>query len=262
MSATGVDRARRVVPFGGLLALSDLAREGIANQGSYRFADHLYKGAPSGRFFIGYCMDSVFLRLPAASAFRRRYLKARDAIANGVRERASLGKVRVLTIPCGIPRDAVEMAELLTRDAPSLLDRVEYVGMDIDPEALRVAAQFTEGRALRSPVFHRGDALVRDEYPAGRFHVVSSTGLTEFLDDDRVEQLFRNVYAVLEPGGTFYTSASARDPLSALLLRIIDLPTQYRSKQQLESILGRLPWRQITYTVDPSGFQTFVTAEK
>src|SRR5688500_19723750 len=113
-----------------LLSLSDLASEGMANGGSFRFADHLYRAEPSGRLLVGYCLDSLFMRLPAATAFRRRYLHARDAMAMAIRSGAPSGTVRVLTVPCGIPRDIVEAAAIVARDARALLDRVEYVGMD------------------------------------------------------------------------------------------------------------------------------------
>jgi SAM-dependent methyltransferase len=244
-----------------LLGLSDLAREGIAHRGSFRFADHLYKAEPSGRFGVGYCLDSVFLHLPAASAFRRRYLHARDTMAALVRSRAGR-PVRILTVPCGIPRDVVDMAGQLACDAPASLAAVSYIGMDIDPEALRVAAEFVRERARVSATFHCGDALDPGAYPSGRFDVVSSTGLTEFLDDEQVERLFRNIYDVLEPGGTFYTSATARDPFSALLLQVIDLRTHYRSQAHLASILDRVPWRSVRYVIDSTGLQTFVTATR
>ena len=260
MPATPVNAAAR--PLIAVLALSDLAREGIANRGSFRFADHLYKAAPSGRLVVGRYLDAIFLRLPAASAFRRRYLHAREAIEAAVRARAAAGPVRILTVPCGIPRDAVEMAQALDRESSALVERVEYVGMDIDPEALRVAAAFADGSPFGSMAFHQGDALQRRQYPAGRFHLVSSTGLGEFLDDSQLEALFANVYDVLEPGGTFYTSATASDPVSAPLLRAIKLDTHYRRQPQLEALLGRLPWRQVKYVVDRTGLQTFVTAVK
>lgn len=254
--------SRYLAPLAPFLALSDLASEGMANGGSFRFADHLYKGEPSGRLLVGYCLDSVFMRMPAAAAFRRRYLRARDAIALVIRARASKGRVRVLTVPCGIPRDIVEAADMLAREAPTLLDRVEYVGMDIDPAALRVAQEFAGGSSLRAVTFHQGNALKREDFPAGRFHVVSSTGLTEFLDDREVEELFGNVYEALEAGGTFYTSASAADPIATRLLDVINLRARYRSQAEIGSIIGRLPWQHVTYVVDPTGLQTFVTAVK
>jgi SAM-dependent methyltransferase len=262
MFSLTISRTERVLaPLQPLLALSDLASEGIANGGSFRFADHMYRAQPSGRWVVGYWLDSIFMRMPAASAFRRRYLHARDAMALLIRSGAS-GPVRILTVPCGVPRDIVEAADIVAREAPALLDRVEYVGMDVDPHALRIAEAFAAGSALRTMAFHRGNALLRGDYPAGRFHMASSTGLTEFLDDRDVEALFANVYDVLELGGTFYTSASALDPISGRLVGAIKLRAHYRTQSEIAAFVERLAWRHVVYVVDPTGLQTFITAVK
>src|SRR5918993_1459024 len=41
-----------LLPVYALMRTSDLAREGIENSGSYRFADHVYRNEASGRFGI------------------------------------------------------------------------------------------------------------------------------------------------------------------------------------------------------------------
>ena len=46
----------------------------------------------------------------------------------------------------------------------------------------------------------------------------------------------------MEPGGTFYTSATARDSRSDALLRMAEVVTQYRRAGAVERILRRLPW--------------------
>ena len=245
-----------------LLTLSDLAAEGLANGGSFRFADHLYRAEPSGRFLVGYWLDAVFMRLPAAGAFRRRYLYARDGFCAAMKTRAPGSALRLLTVPCGIPRDIVEAADLVQAGNPALLDGVEYVGMDIDPAALDVARKFSAASPLPAMAFHQANALERNQYPAGRFHFVSSTGLTEFLEDRDVRTLFANVYGALEPGGTFYTSASASDPVSARLLGVINLQARYRSQSAIAALIESLPWHSVTYVADPTGLQTFVTAIK
>ena len=67
-----------------LLRLSDLAREGLDHSGSFRFADHIYRGQPSGRTALGRWLDALLLSLPAAQSFRFRYLAARDEIVSFV----------------------------------------------------------------------------------------------------------------------------------------------------------------------------------
>jgi SAM-dependent methyltransferase len=263
MSSLHISHSDRLLaPLQPLLALSDLASEGMTNGGSFRFADHLYRAAPSGRLLVGYWLDSLFMRMRAASAFRRRYFHARAVMVQCIRARAPLATVRVLTVPCGIPRDIVEAADRIGREAPALLDAVEYVGMDIDPRALRAAEEFAAGGALRKATFHQGNALLRGDYPTGRFDVISSTGLTEFLGDRDVEVLFANVFEALAPGGTFYTSASAPDRISGRLLRAINLHARYRSQAEIDAMLRNLPWKSRDYLVDSTGLQTFVTAVK
>ena len=48
-----------LLPVYALLTTSDLAREGIRNSGSFRFADHIYRNEPSGRYGFGRVLDRV-----------------------------------------------------------------------------------------------------------------------------------------------------------------------------------------------------------
>jgi hypothetical protein len=70
------------------------------------------------------------------------------------------------------------------------------------------------------------------------------------------------VYDRLESGGTFCTSATARDERSEALLRIGELVTHYRRADDVERLLRQLPWRRLELTTDCTGLQTFVTATK
>src|SRR3989304_2967697 len=45
---------------------SYLAREGVANSGSYQFADHIYANQPRGSFFVGKVLDAILLNLKSA----------------------------------------------------------------------------------------------------------------------------------------------------------------------------------------------------
>src|SRR4051812_19676361 len=62
------------------LRLSDLAREGMDRSGSFRFADHLYAGVPSGRGLLGRWLDAVLLKTPAARSMRSRCFEAQAAM--------------------------------------------------------------------------------------------------------------------------------------------------------------------------------------
>ncbi|MGH9360942.1 MAG: methyltransferase [Thermoanaerobaculia bacterium] len=252
-----------LLPLYYLLNLSDLGREGIANSGSFRFADHIYVGKPSGRTQLGVWLDRRFLALPAAQAFRRRYLKAQGEIQRALEAfPPEVEPLRLLAVPCGIPRDLAELAARLEREAPDLLRRLAYTGMDLDPELLAVAREFSRGLPLRALDFHLGNALLAEQYPPGPFHAVVSTGLGEFLSTTDLRRFYRNVHEILAPGGTFYTSATRKEGRSDALMRAFELITQYRSVDELDTILSELPWSRLTLVTDETGLQTFARAVK
>jgi SAM-dependent methyltransferase len=250
------------VPAYYLLSLSDLAREGIRHSGSYRFADHIYVGKPSGRTALGRWLDARLLSMPAARAFRCRYREAKAVVRRALESHREARALRVLAVPCGIPRDIIELAHDVGTVHPGLLDRLEYHGMDIDPEVLDIARTLTRDAGIHAAHYHVGDALSPTDYPRRPFDVVISTGLGEFLDDDELEVLYRNIYAALDPGGIFYTSATAHDSTSETLLRIAELTTQYRNVQHVKRVLSAFPWKRLAAMCDATGLQTFVTAVK
>jgi putative methyltransferase len=255
--------ALHLVPVYYVLRLSDLAREGIEHSGSYRFADHIYRGTPSGRTALGRWIDRRLLDMPAARAFRRRCQHAQDVVRRALEALpAGGGPLRVLAVPCGIPRDILGLARTLRQGSPDLLLRLEYHGFDIDPQVLHMARTMTQEAGLVAAHYHLGNALAWEDYPISRFHVVISTGLGEFLRDDELATFYTFVYALLERGGTFFTSATARDGRSDALLRLAEIMTRYRRAGDLERLLHRQPWSRLELTVDHTGLQTFVNATK
>jgi SAM-dependent methyltransferase len=284
------DGQLHLLPLYYLLRLSYLAKEGVDNSGSYRFADHIYLGRPIGRTPLGRWIDARLLEMPAARAFRCRYQMASEIVlrslgelvneasaesettrptqsslsvsAGSDRTRPAESSLRVLAIPCGIPRDILEVTRALQHEQPSLLRRLEYCGMDLDPRVLRLANTLLRESGLREFRLHCGNALFADDYPRGPFRLVISTGLGEFLSDDELAEFYGHIYHVLEDGGLFYTSASARGRGSDTLLRIAEILPQYRAAAELEPMIRRYPWRRVTLTQHSTGLQTFVEAIK
>ena len=104
------------LPVYALVMQSDLGREGIINSGSYRFADHIYRNQPSGRGPFGRWIDALFLAMPATQAFHRRYKRCQDELRQVATKIPAPAPIRVLAIPCGIPRDIAEFCEGLDGD--------------------------------------------------------------------------------------------------------------------------------------------------
>lgn len=255
------ERAFHLLPVYYLLTRSDLGREAVEHSGSHRFADHIYVGTPSGRSALGRWIDARLLAMPAARAFRRRCQEAQRAMRHALESSADDDSTtRILAVPCGIPRDLLELVVTLRHEQPSLLRHLDYHGMDIDSAVLDEATAMTAECEIATAEFHQGNALSAVDYPRGPFNLVVSTGLGEFLQSDELVTFYRCVHAVLAPGGIFFTSGTARDPRSDMLLRVVELVTQYRSADELAQLLQRLPWRQVKLTRDRTGLQTLVTA--
>jgi hypothetical protein len=255
--------APHLVPVYYLMRLSDLGREGIDHSGSFRFADHIYRGTASGRTVLGRMIDARLLAMPAAQAFRRRCEHAQEVMRRALESSPSgVGPLRVLAVPCGIPRDIINLSATLHAVNPGLLARLEYHGLDIDPVVLDIAGGLTRECGLAAVHYHLGNALDSRDYPPSRFHVIVSTGLGEFLRDDELAAFYALVYDAMEQGGTFYTSATARDARSDALLRMAEVVTQYRRAGEVERILRHLPWTRLSLTPDRTGLQTFITAVK
>ena len=257
------DGQLHLLPLYYILRLSYLAREGIDNSGSYRFADHIYVGRPRGSTPLGRWIDARLLGMPAARAFRCRCQKASDIVRQSLSALPDDGSpLRVLAIPCGIPRDILEVAGTLQHEQPSMLARLEYCGMDLDPQVLQLADKLLRHSRLGEFRLHRGNALSADDYPRGPFDVVISTGLGEFLNDNELVAFYGHIYQILEDGGIFFTSASAREGGSDALLRIAEILPEYRTAAELEPMLRLYPWRQVALTQDSTGLQTFVKSIK
>lgn len=244
-----------LIPLYHFLRLSDLAREGIERSGSYRFADHLYQNRASGRLLIGRLLDRVLLNTPAARAMRERCVRSTRHLKQRIEETA--GDLRVLAVPCGIPRDVTRLR--------GRTQKLHYTAMDVDATVLAAARMHLEADApglLSRTSFIHGDALHDLDFPQVPQDVIVSTGLGEFLDDAHLRIFYRNVFDSLAPGGTFYTSATRREGRSDYLMNAFELRAHYRTEADVQTLFAELPWHTLKYDHDTTGLQTFIIARK
>ena len=192
-------------------------------------------------------------------AFHRRYKRCQDELRQVASKIPAPAPIRVLAIPCGIPRHIAEFCEGLNGDLKS---RIHYYGMNLDPELLKIAKEWVAPLGLGKFEFIRGNALVAEEYPKDSFDFVVSTGLGEFLKADEIEVFYQNVHRVLSAGGVFYTSATRYEKRSEAFLKTFELLTQYRTIDHLDALLDKLPWRNLKLVQDETGLQTYVHAVK
>jgi putative methyltransferase len=257
------ERKVHLLPLYALMRTSDLAREGIDNSGSFRFADHVYRNEPSGRFGVGRILDGVLLRMRAARSMRNRYLHTRREIVEAARQHAVKhpgAPFRALSVPCGIARELVEAAAVLRAEHPTLAAGCSFVGLDLDPEPLELSRRL----AGDDPSFRlvRGDALDAGAYPwHGELDVIVSTGLGEFLDDRDLQQFYTICQMALRPGGTFVTSGMQPDAMAEYLMReLAELRAHYRGAGVLRRHLAAAGFASVDTWRDHVGLQTLVVA--
>jgi SAM-dependent methyltransferase len=248
---------------------SDLAREGIENSGSYRFADHVYRNQPSGRFGIGRALDAVLLRMRGARSMRNRFHHTQREIliaARALESRSAVDPVavtapfRVLSIPSGIARDLVLAARAVERELPGVYARSTFFGVDLDPAPVKLSRDLA-GRDDHY-FFTRGDALDATSFPS-ELDVIVSTGLGEFLSDDLLVQFYKNCHDRLRPGGTFVTSSMQPDRVADYLMRqLAELHTHYRRGEETIRWLHTVGFYEVSARQDDVGLQTLVVARR
>ena len=112
---------------------------------------------------------------------------------------------RVASVPCG------RMADLLTLDYENASD-VAIVGLDLDPDALRLADRLASERGLSSKVRLRKTDAWRMRL-APEFDVITTNGLSIYEPSEaRVADLYTRLAAGLIPGGLLVTSYLTAPP--------------------------------------------------
>jgi SAM-dependent methyltransferase len=244
-----------------LARTSFAGREAIEHSGSYQFADHLYVGLPRGRFGFGSWIDKLLLSLPSSRSFRSRFIHARDGIVDSLR-RSDRSFYKVLSVPCGIPRELMEAAEALRAEDPALLERTAFYGLDLDAAVLREAQSLLTERRLGNFHLIHGDAFDLRAYPGG-LDIIASTGLTEFLTDQQAVHFYKICFQSLRPGGVLLTSSTVRHPVSDYLLRnIAELLAHYREERDVRAIFQQTSFGGADLRRDAIGYQVLITARK
>jgi len=249
-----------LLPLYALMRTSDLAREGIESSGSYRFADHVYRGRPGGRHVVGRLLDGVLLDLRGARAMRSRFFHARDRILAAARLHPSGMPFRVLSVPCGIARELVEAAAVLRAERPALYERTTFYGMDLDPRPLELSRELATG--LPNLRWLHADAFDPAAYPP-RLDVIVSNGFGDFLSDDELIRFASICHGALREGGALVTSGMRRDRLADYFLReLAEIRARYREPVGLMRILWRAGFHDLTLRRDATGLESLLLARK
>lgn len=146
-------------------------------------------------------LESIILnRAPTVLATQQRFEIFKKEIQKSVKEGCSLASV-----PCGL------MADLLELDY-SKVSNFSLVGIDIDLESLDQAESFAKEKKL----LDHCQFMTRDAWKLNiekAFDVITSNGLNIYEpNDERVVELYRQVFKALKPQGRFICSVLTPPP--------------------------------------------------
>lgn len=232
------------------------------HQGDYKTLEYIYKNTPLSSGF-GRLLDSVVLNVMLAGAVRKRIGKLSEILAE---ELSSRRNPSVLNIACGSCRELMAVVpEITDSDA-------RFTCVDSDGDALDFALDRLANAGLGSQMIFRKYNAIRmfdeelNRIEFGKQDVIYSLGLFDYLPSDFLVKMFRSLYTLLAPGGTFI--AAFKD--SARYRHqdyhwIFDWDGfQQRDETDFRSILAQagIPDEDVAETRDETGIIVFYQARK
>jgi extracellular factor (EF) 3-hydroxypalmitic acid methyl ester biosynthesis protein len=167
--------------------------------GDYEIIENAYNNQPLSRG-VGQLFDQYFLTTTLANGIRYRRALMREILAEEMRARRA---PRILNIGCGPCRELVELAPTIRESG------AHFTCVDFDPDALAYSAERLRSCGLEDSVQLRHyNALrminaERNIREFGRFDVIYTIGLLDYLTDDVLVRMIKSLYDTLEPAGVF-----------------------------------------------------------
>ncbi len=166
--------------------------------GDYEIIEKAYNNQPLSQG-LGRLLDLYFLNTTLAHGIRYRRARMRELLAEEMQRRPG---ARVLNIGCGPCREVVELAPVIRETG------AHFTCVDFDPDALVYSADRMLVCGLEHHVtFRQYNALRMISAPRniaefGRFDVIYTIGLLDYLTDEVLIRMIRSLRETLYPGGT------------------------------------------------------------
>lgn len=237
--------------------------------GDFEMMNHVYGERLCSPTAMGRYWDHYFLQNAYAEAVRGR----KDQMVRLLRQAVAGFQgpaLRILNLPCGPARDVQELVQLadLRRDLP-----VEILCVDQDLEALAYAVGAVRGAPPNVRVgFQQGDILgyvrrpERHAAALGRFDLVYSIGLADYLPDKLLAKMIRFTWDLLRDGGrlTYAFKIHDRDPAAPLPPKwFCDWQFVPRSLEEARALMATVAGAQpLAVDWEPSGRIAFLTASR
>jgi extracellular factor (EF) 3-hydroxypalmitic acid methyl ester biosynthesis protein len=238
--------------------------------GDYEVMNFIYAGSFEGSTLFARAVSLAFTRTRAALAVRTRKDRVkRELQALLARRAGSAAPVRVLSIAAGPAQELFELLE----EAEEMPARLEVVLFEQDKHALAhawhrlrsiVEARFS-GQVTLTFLHDSIKRLLRDRdlfAPFGKFDLIFSCGLYDYLADRTAVILSSRLARSLRPGGRLLVANMVDHPTRWILEHHLDWPLIYRTHQELLD-LGReaVPGARVELLEEESGVNPFFDLE-
>lgn len=212
-------------------------------------------------------------RCPIVLATQERFFTFQKALQRQLKEGISLA-----SLPCGL------MDDLLGLNFFGL-KQFTLTGFDLDPDILEAAKANAISNCLEEKCqFFESDAWSLTE--ANHFNIIASNGLNIYEpDDERVTELYRNMYKALKKGGTLISSFLTPPPSiknkqsswdakqinsedlriqKIILVYILNIRWQesYRTEEEMTQILTNAGFKNIKIIYDRQRIFPTITGQK
>ncbi len=177
--------------------------------GGFLPLEMIYDNQPIGDTLIQRLADRYYLNGALCRGARVRLQQATHWLRQQIEDRLSRQEsVSVLSLASGGARDVIAAVA-----GASWADRVQYLGVDIDPEAVKYAHERALAAGLNGQFrFELGNALRPPRAWENRFDIVTSLGLFDYLRDSTAVRLLDRIHALLRPGGTLLFGMVTSNP--------------------------------------------------
>jgi len=233
--------------------------------GDFQMMEMIYNNKPQGDGKLGVLVDSWCLNTIAARAVRGR----RSLMAELLEELAGAGsgregRLRIMNLACGSNR---ELFDFLARWGGR--GAVEAVCIDVDQEALEYTDQWVNTFPHQASVRLMQDNVVkwslgRTMHDLGRFDIIYSVGLCDYLDRRLFKALAGRCFEHLKPGGKFVVgNFGTANPNRVFMDQILHWNLIHRSTEDLRELLGgTLFGDEVELRVEKTGVNLFALATR
>ena len=254
-----------------LLMLSNLGRRSASGEAAtgYNF-DYMYENKAHGFLGIGFLIDKILLSLPAVQATRNRRINIVKILSNEIQNNKIKGKTtRILDLACGAGRYLNDIAKVYPHD------KVEIIGVDLDNKSLELAKSLSEKesiakdrvRFIKGNVFKLSVLKKLGRQIEWRPNVVIASGLTVYINDEKVTTILKQIYEGLDQDGLVLIDSQESNPSRKLMEKSMKTKEgawvlYYRPSEQWRQWLNEFGFRDIVVSRDPWQMYNICSARK